>query len=232
LGERALQELKDDNLIKFNYFLTDIRGRNVRSYMRMPIPSLNDPGRTHFLNALAKHDINADEYHSIYEKSSIPSSNSLSAFSLQIFESNSSLVPQYNKYRDQLHSVIQKHMESGNIQAAADGNLIVTNQGAFSHGFDEIMNLMSTGRQEKLDRRSQPLQLLQETTNVPLCKSTIEVKKLATTNTLLSYNSTSKENHPNQYRAEDLSADEQDIEPLAIYLSSSCVANQLLKVYL
>ena len=115
LGERALQELKDDNLIKFNYFLTDIRSRNVRSYMKTPVPSTNDPLRKEFLDTLIKHDINIDEYLSIYEKSSSPPNNSLSVLSLEIFQSNSSLVSEYKKYQAQLHSVIQKHLKDSNI---------------------------------------------------------------------------------------------------------------------
>lgn len=87
LGERALQELLADDLIKYNYFLTDVRGRNVRSYLKLPIPPLDDPTRDLFLNKLIKHDINIDEYESVYEKSSIPPHNKFSVL-LYIEKSN------------------------------------------------------------------------------------------------------------------------------------------------
>ncbi len=50
LGEPALQELMTDNLLKFNYFLTDIQGQNIKSYMKIPIPSIGDPARARLVN--------------------------------------------------------------------------------------------------------------------------------------------------------------------------------------
>jgi hypothetical protein len=109
LSERGLQELIIDNLIKYNYFLTDFCGRNVKSYMKVLVLSNNDPSPEQFLNNSIKHNINIDEYCSIYEKSSIPSNNKLSTLSLQLFETNGSFVSQYSKYKNQLHVIIQKH---------------------------------------------------------------------------------------------------------------------------
>ncbi|CAF3956621.1 unnamed protein product [Rotaria sp. Silwood2] len=99
LGERALQELINDNLLKFNYFLTDVRGRNVKSYMKVPIPSISDPTREQFVNNLLKHEINVDEYCLNYEKASIPLNNYFSKLTLEIFECIASFVTQYSKYR-------------------------------------------------------------------------------------------------------------------------------------
>ncbi|CAF4056259.1 unnamed protein product, partial [Rotaria sp. Silwood2] len=99
LGERPLQELINDNLLKFNYFLTDVRGRNVKSYMKVPIPPISDPTRGQFVNNLLKHEINVDKYCLNYEKASIPLNNYFSKLTLEIFECTASFVTQYSKYR-------------------------------------------------------------------------------------------------------------------------------------
>jgi len=62
LSERGLQELITDNLIKYNYFLTDFCGRNVKSYMKVLVLSNNNPSPEQFLNNSIKHNINIDEY--------------------------------------------------------------------------------------------------------------------------------------------------------------------------
>lgn len=41
-NERAIQELLTDNLLKYNYFLTDARGRHIKCYMKISIPSNNN----------------------------------------------------------------------------------------------------------------------------------------------------------------------------------------------
>jgi hypothetical protein len=61
LGERTLQKLVSDKLIKYNYFLTDIRARNVKSYMKLPIPGDHDPAKEIFLSKLIKHVINIEK---------------------------------------------------------------------------------------------------------------------------------------------------------------------------
>ena len=67
LGERALQELIQDNLLKLNYFLVDSRGRVNRSYMKVPPPSIGDPAREEFIDKMLRHGIGVEEYCLIYE---------------------------------------------------------------------------------------------------------------------------------------------------------------------
>ncbi|CAM4975240.1 unnamed protein product [Rotaria socialis] len=155
LGERALQELLKDNLLKFNYFLLDSRGRVVKSYMKMSIPATDNPFRTQFLNNLLKHDINIDEYRSNYEKCSIPPNNNLSKLSMEIFENCSAFVNQYSKYRNQMNSVIHKHKENNNIEEVEGDIFNVINEYGFSCQFESIENLLLNERKEKTSSRSQ-----------------------------------------------------------------------------
>jgi hypothetical protein len=212
LGERALQELKDDNLIKFNYFLTDSRGRNVKAYMKMPIPSFADPLRKDFGNALIKHDISIDEYHSAYEKSSIPSNNSLSAFAIEIFEFNAALVTQYSKYRAQLYSVLGRHIQNGSIQESEGETFTIINEDAFQHKFDDIPNLMPNEKQEKSNRKSQPLKVLQQTTNPALNGPPADVTKSVVSKSVMPYISNGAENH-----SQDVPYERQSTEVRGIY---------------
>jgi hypothetical protein len=165
LGEIAIQQLLDDNLLKFNFFLTDVRGRNVRSYMKIPIPSSNDPGYEIFVKNLTKHDIDIDDYRTVYEKSSIPSNNNLSILTLGIFESNALFITEYGKYKRQMYAIVQQHIQNHNIQETEDGNFIVTNKSVFLHQFHEIENLVPSSRQEKVRDKSQSLKLI--TQNLP-----------------------------------------------------------------
>ena len=212
MGERALQELKDDNLIKFNYFLNDSRGRNVKAYMKMPIPSFTDPLRKDFVNALIKHDISIDEYHSAYEKYSIPSNNSLSAFAIEIFEFNSTLVTQYAKYRSQLQSVLERHVQNGNIQESESESFTIINQDAFQHKFDDIPNLMPNERQEKVNRKSQPLRVLQQTTNPAPSELAADLTKSVVNKSVMPYISNGAENH-----SQDMPYESQSTEVRSIY---------------
>ncbi|CAF2055847.1 unnamed protein product [Rotaria magnacalcarata] len=164
LGEQALQELMNDGLLKFNYFLTDIRGRNVKSYMKMPIASGNDSAQELYIKNLVKHDINVLEYTSTYEKSSIPSNNNLSLLSLEIFKYNASFVPHYLKYKNQLHDIIQEHLQNGLIRETEEGNFISIHEDGFHRKFHEIENLILYGRQGQLNKRSHSIKLVKSTT--------------------------------------------------------------------
>jgi hypothetical protein len=135
--------------------------------------------------------------------------------SLQIFECNAGLVSQYTKYRGQLHSVMHKHIENGNIQELEDETFIVINQGAYIHRFDDIENLMLTDRQEKMNGRSQPSKLLPPTTTSATSKSLIEVKQSAVTNKAILVNLDAKENHPPQHHAEKIPDKRQDTGALS-----------------
>ena len=216
MGERALQELKDDHLIKFNYFLNDSRGRNVKSYMKMPIPSFDDPLRKDFADALMKHDISIEEYHSAYEKSSIPANNHLSAFAIEIFECKSALVSQYVKYTAQLQSVIQNHVLNGNVQESENAIFTVINQNAFQHKFDDIPNLMPNERQEKMNRKSQPLRVLQHTTNPALNQTAADVTISVVDKSVMPYISNGAENH-----SHDMPRESQSTEARSIYSLTS-----------
>jgi len=147
LGERALQELLSDNLIKYNYFLTDIRGRNVKSYMKLPVPDDHDRTKEVFLNKLIKHDINIEDYCTIYGNSSIPPNNKLSVLTLQVFENNASFVNQYSKYKNQLQTIVQKHLDNHNIEETDIGHFVIINPTAFPSDCSKIMNINQGKRQ-------------------------------------------------------------------------------------
>ena len=173
LGERALQELLEANLLKFNYWLTDVRGRNVKSYMKIPIPSTSDPAREQFMNTLLKHDINIDEYCSIYEKSSIPLQNNLSKLTLEIFEHSACFVNQYSKYRIELGAVIKKQIENGSILQSEEGNFSIQNQNVFTCQFYDIENLALGARIEQSTAKQQAVNTIhQETSSVIQFKHT------------------------------------------------------------
>jgi hypothetical protein len=143
-----------DNLLKYNYFLTDARGRNIKCYMKTPIPSADHPTRDQFVNNLLKHDINIDEYCSIYEKSSIPSNNNLSKLTLEIFEHSACFVNQYSKYQPQLNIVIQKHIENCFIREV-DGNFIIQNADVFTCQFHHIENLVLGAQPQQIHAKRQ-----------------------------------------------------------------------------
>lgn len=149
LGELAVRELLADNILKINYFLTDVRGRVVKSYMKIPIPSVNDPDYEIFVENLTKHDINVDEYQTVYKNSSIPPNNDLSSTALKVFETNASLVSEYKKYEIQLHRIVQNHVENRNIEENDDGQFVVLNKAAFPHQFCNVENLVPSNRNDK-----------------------------------------------------------------------------------
>ena len=153
LGEQVLQELVDDGLLKFNYFLVDSRGRGVKSYLKVPPPIINDPMAELIKQNLAKHGIQINEYALVFEKSSIPSNNKLSTLTIGIFQSNVSFVSQYVKYKDQLQVVIQQHVQNRSIQENEDGTFYVTDTNVFSHQYNEIENIMLRSRQNQLQNQ-------------------------------------------------------------------------------
>lgn len=178
----------------------------------MPIPAFTDPLRKDFVNALIKHDISIDEYHSAYEKSSIPSNNSLSAFAMEIFEFNSALVTQYAKYRSQLHSVLERHVQNGNIQESESESFTIINQDAFQHKFDDIPNLMPNERQEKVNRKSQPLRVLQQTTNPAPNELAADMTKSSMNKSVMPYISNGAEN-----QSQDMPYESRSTEVRSIY---------------
>lgn len=154
-GQQALQELMQDNLIKFNYFLADVRGRRLRSYLKLPLPQKDDPLSEHIFEKLMKHDINIDEYYSIYKNSSIPSNNHFSQFGLDTFDSTSSLVGDYSKYKDQLNFIIKRRLENNTIQETEDKQFKIKNASTFRDTFNEIQNLPIETYQEKINNKSE-----------------------------------------------------------------------------
>ena len=146
-----------DNLLKFNYFLTDVRGRNVKSYLKGPIPSTSDPAREQFINTLLKHDIDIDEYCSIYAKSSIPLQNSLSKLAVDILDRNACFVNQYAKYPTELGAVINKQIENGSIVQTEEGDFSIQNQDVFFSQFHQIENLVLGARTESTTAKHQPV---------------------------------------------------------------------------
>ncbi|CAF0877778.1 unnamed protein product [Adineta ricciae] len=162
LGEKALQELINDNLLKFNYFLIDTRGRNVKSYMKAPVPLDDDPTRDIFMKNLLKHDIDYDEYCSIYKSSSIPPQNNFSNLTLEIFEHSGCFVNEYPKYRDQLNVVIKKHIERCVIQEAVQGNFVILNTNQFTQQFHTIENLVCGTQSNQARSKRQPLNIINQ----------------------------------------------------------------------
>jgi hypothetical protein len=156
LGERAIHELMQDNLLKFNYFLINARGYNVKAYMKIPPPSVNDPMREEFVAKMLKHDINVDESCAIYNKCSIPLNNNLSKLALEIFAGSSCLVNQYSKYRGVLNNLIQIHVANSVIRETNIGSFIIQDQDAFTVQFQNIENWVVGTRIEQTDNRYQP----------------------------------------------------------------------------
>ncbi|CAF3780170.1 unnamed protein product [Rotaria socialis] len=219
LGERALQELLEDNLLKFNYFLTDIRGRNIKSYMKIPIPSINDETREQFVTNLLKHEINIDEYYSIYEKSAIPLNNNLSKLALEIFEYTSSFVNQYAKYKNQLNVIIKKHVENRYIEETEDGHFIIKDQNVFALQFHDIENLVLGQRQEQINNRA-----LLSITNQPISsritKSTKELKRTTAIEVDKSYSVVAKNCERQSQELPDVLIDQPDIDTAEAFVSN------------
>lgn len=115
----------------------------------MPVPPVNDPSYETFVEKLTRHEIDVEEYQTVYRNSSIPANNTLSIMALPIFRTSASFVTEYTKYRSQLHNIIQQHLENRNIKETEEGQFVVLNKDAFTHQFDAIENFMSTTRQDK-----------------------------------------------------------------------------------
>ena len=145
-----------DNLLKFNYFLTDVRGRSVRAYLKIPPPSIDDPTREQFVTNMLKHGINIDEYCLLYEKCSIPSNNNLSKLAMDVFARSACLINQYSKYRNALNSVIQVHATNSAIRETNMGTFIILNEDAFTLQFHDIENLVTGSYRQQTEN---PFQL-------------------------------------------------------------------------
>ncbi|CAF2823305.1 unnamed protein product [Rotaria sp. Silwood2] len=165
LGERALQELMNDHLLKFNYFLTDTRGRNVKSYMKAPVPPGDDPTRDQFIKNLLKHDIDVNEYCSIYESSTIPPNNNLSNLTLEIFEHSACFVNEYSKYQVQLNIVIRKHIENCVVREVEQGNFIIQNANAFTRQFHHIESLVLGAQPNQVNGKRQSVNIINQANN-------------------------------------------------------------------
>jgi hypothetical protein len=207
LGERALQELLADNLLKFNYFLTDVRGRNVKSYMKIPIPSNSDPAREPFKNSLSKHDINIDEYCSVFEKSSIPLQNNLSKLALEIFEHSACFVNQYAKYRIQLGAVIKKQIENCSILRTEEGDFSIQNHNMFTCQFYDIENLALSGRKEQTTAKQQAVDTMHQET-----RSVIQFKHTTAAGVDVSHDTVEKNHEIQHHRFTEKSTDQQDAD--------------------
>ena len=176
LGERALQELINDNLLKLNYFLTDVRGRIVKSYMKMPLPLACNSQRQQFIDTLLKHEIDINKYVTNYEKSSIPPNNNFSNLTTEIFEHTAIFVSEYSKYRSQLNVVIQKHLENCSISKTEDGSFIIQNQQSFDRETHAIENLDSSDRLERRNSRPGSVALINRSSYEPVNHSLIAAK--------------------------------------------------------
>lgn len=165
-----------DNLLKFNYFLTDARGRNVKSYMKAPIPSQGDLIEENFRQKLQKHGIDIDEYRSVYEASSIPPQNRLSKMTLEILKRDGAFVSQYSKYRIQLSDLIKNLIEKGAIIHDDGKTFSIQNSDAFDLEFHDIENLVTGGRTQQISRQQHAL-----ATSRKLTTSRTEPSKTKTT---------------------------------------------------
>lgn len=145
----------DDHLIKLNYFLLDVRGRNPRSYMKAPIPDTDDPTHDRVVKALVKNGIDVAEYRSSYEASTIPPNNILSQLAMDIFKSTASMVSDYSKYPDQLKHIIDYRLDCKHIEKSNSGKLIVIDHNAFANVFQDIINLTSETKQRSARKQSQ-----------------------------------------------------------------------------
>ncbi|CAF1682774.1 unnamed protein product [Rotaria magnacalcarata] len=210
LGERALQELINDNLLKFNCFLTDVRGRNVKSYIKMPIPSSNDLTRKQFIKNLLNHEINVDEYYSNYEKASMPSNNYFSKLTLKIFQRTASFITEYSKYRSQLGAVIEKHFENCSIVETEDGYFIIKNQQAFGGQCHDIENLVLGERLEQINNRSPSMNLINQSASKQTEKSTVESKRRTTTEISFLSNPVEKNCEIQHHSLTEIPVDEQE----------------------
>lgn len=130
--------------------------------MKIPVPPINDPSYKTFIETLTRHEIDVDEYRIVYKNSSIPSNNTLSQMTLQFFQTNASFVTEYKKYESQLHSIVQEHVENGNIEET-DGQFVVVKKDAFTHRFHEIGNFISPSRQDKTRGKFYLLRYMAET---------------------------------------------------------------------
>jgi hypothetical protein len=141
--------------------------------LKGPIPLTSDPARERFINTLLKHDIDVDEYCSIYAKSSIPLQNNLSKLAVDTFERNACFVNQYSKYPTELGAVVNKQIQNGSISKNEEGVFSIQNQDVFISQFDGIENLVLGARTESTTSKHQPVNNMnQETRSIIPTKHT------------------------------------------------------------
>ncbi|CAF2823320.1 unnamed protein product [Rotaria sp. Silwood2] len=108
----------------------------------MKAPSLpgDDPTRDQFIKNLVKHDIDVNEYCSIYESSLIPPNNNLSNLTLEIFE----------------HTAFEQ------------GNFIIQNANAFTRQFHQIESLVLGAQPNQVNGKRQSLNIINQANKSPV----------------------------------------------------------------
>ncbi|CAF5209676.1 unnamed protein product, partial [Rotaria magnacalcarata] len=104
-----------------------------------------------------------------------------SKLTIETFEHNASFVAQYSKYKSQLNSVIQKHIENHNIEETEEGNFIIINRNAFFRKFNDIENLVSSERQEQIDNKSQSENFIDQPISKQIGQSLIQLTSTTAT---------------------------------------------------
>ncbi|CAF1332376.1 unnamed protein product, partial [Rotaria sp. Silwood1] len=130
--------------------------------MKAPVPPGDDPTRDQFIKNLLKHDIDVNEYCSIYESSTIPPNNNLSNLTLEIFEHSACFVNEYSKYQVQLNIVIRKHIENCVVREVEQGNFIIQNANAFSRQFHHIESLVLGAQPNQVNGKRQSVNIINQ----------------------------------------------------------------------
>jgi hypothetical protein len=130
--------------------------------MKAPVPPGDDPTRDQFIKNILKHDIDINEYCSIYESSSIPPNNNFSNLTLEIFQHSACFVNEYSKYQVQLNIVIRKHIENCVIREDEQGNFIIQNANAFTRQFYHIENLVLRAQPNQVNGKRQSLNIINQ----------------------------------------------------------------------
>ena len=135
--------------------------------MKIPITKSNDIFQEFVKNKLITHGINVEEYFSVYRTSSIPPNNKLSPLSVESFKHSSCLVPYYKYYKTHLETVIQDHIQNGNIQEVEDECFATTNNEIFSCNYGEIENLLLCNRRKQPNDNCNAINPTKPTTSSP-----------------------------------------------------------------
>ncbi|CAF1265098.1 unnamed protein product [Adineta ricciae] len=165
LGEQALRELINNGLLKFNHFLIDSRGRKLKSYMKIPLTTINDPSRELLNKVLITCGVSVDEYASVYNQSSIPANYNLSPLSVEISKYSSCFIPAYKQYLNQLQTVIHEHIQNKNIEEVEDGCFVIKNKSVFTRNYSGVENLSFCNPQKALRDISTSNNIANATTN-------------------------------------------------------------------